>query len=374
VVGTSEFSRRSVLALGAAAAGAAIPTLVSGGEALGKGTQEKLPKLNVAPDLIAREIAGLRPFRPSGFVVRSEPFGDKVLIHNYGHGGCGVTLSWGTAEMAAKLAMSTPRRQAAVIGCGVIGLTTARLLQDRGFTVTIHAADLPPNTTSNVAAGAFGVTSIVDDAHHGGDIVALIQEAVRFAFPYFQTLLGGRYGVRWMDFFMLGAQPMELPWEFSITPELFPLEMFGPGEHPFPSAYASRFRTLIAETNVFLPALIDDFRAHGGSIEVRSFADRAAVQALEAPLIVNCTGLGAKQLFDDPELTPVKGQLTVLKPQTAVTYAYLDPVLDFYMFSRSDGVILGGSHGEGVWSTEVDPARAAQILEGHALISGGMRE
>jgi glycine/D-amino acid oxidase-like deaminating enzyme len=103
VVGTSEFSRRSVLALGAAAAGAAIPTLVSGGEALGKGTQEKLPKLNVSHDLIAREIAGLRPFRPSGFVVRAEPFGDKVLIHNYGHGGCGVTLSWGTAEMAAKL-------------------------------------------------------------------------------------------------------------------------------------------------------------------------------------------------------------------------------------------------------------------------------
>lgn len=126
-----------------------IPTLVSG-KALGKNTQAALPKLNVAPDLIAREIAGLRPFRPSGFVVRAEPFGDKVLIHNYGHGGCGVTLSWGTAEMAAKLALSTPHRQAAVIGCGVIGLTTARLLQNRGFTVTIHAADLPPNTTSKL--------------------------------------------------------------------------------------------------------------------------------------------------------------------------------------------------------------------------------
>jgi hypothetical protein len=242
VVGTSEFSRRSILALGAAAASAAIPPLAGSGEALGKSTQAPLRKLNVSPDLIAREIAGLRPFRPSGFVVRAEPFGDKVLIHNYGHGGCGVTLSWGTAEMAAKLATATPHRQAAVIGCGVIGLTTARLLQDRGFTVTIHAADLPPNTTSNVAAGAFGVTSIVDDAHHGGDIVALIQEAVRFAFPYFQTLLGARYGVRWMDFFMLGAQPMALPWEFSITPELFPLEMFGPGEHPFrrpmPAAFA----------------------------------------------------------------------------------------------------------------------------------------
>jgi glycine/D-amino acid oxidase-like deaminating enzyme len=96
------------------------------------------------------------------------------------------------------------------------------------------------------------------------------------------------------------------------------------------------------------------------------------VQALDAPLIVNCTGLGAKALFDDPELTPVKGQLTVLPPKTEVTYGYLDPVLDLYMFSRSDGIILGGSHEEGVWSTEVDPRRAAQILDGHGLISGGM--
>jgi glycine/D-amino acid oxidase-like deaminating enzyme len=65
-----------------------------------------------------------------------------------------VTLSWGTADMAAKLALATPHRKAAVIGCGVIGLTTARLLQDRGFEVAIYAADLPPHTTSDVAAGA----------------------------------------------------------------------------------------------------------------------------------------------------------------------------------------------------------------------------
>jgi len=98
--------------------------------------------------------------------------------------------------------------------------------------------------------------------------------------------------------------------------------------------------------------------------------DLASLQALDAALIVNCTGLSA---FGDRELTPVKGQLTVLKPQTEVTYAYLDPVLDLYMFSRTDGVILGGSYGEGVWSTDIDRLRATQILEGNALISGGAR-
>jgi hypothetical protein len=164
-----------------------------------------------------------------------------------------------------------------------------------------------------------------------------------------------------MDMYMLGANPMQLGWEFSITSELFPFTMFGPGEHAFSSRYATRFTTMIAETNVFLPALIEDFRSRGGAIEVRTFADPASLQVLDAPLIVNCTGLGAKALFG------------VLAPQTEVTYAYLDPVLDLYMFSRSDGIILGGSHGDGVWSTEIDGQRAAQILEGNSLIAAGMR-
>jgi D-amino-acid oxidase len=368
-VKTEELSRRSFLAL-SAAAGALVPLSKA---FAGAGLQGPLPKVEVTPDRVLREIAGLRPFRPSGFVVSREQLGDKLLINNYGHGGCGVTLSWGTADMARELALETPHRQAAVIGCGVIGLTTARLLQDSGITVTIYAADLPPHVTSSVAAGAFGVTSIVDDAHHTEEITSRIQAAARFSFNYFQERTGGRYGIRWMDMFMLGAQPMQLPWEFAITPELFPLSIFGPGEHPFPSRYASRFRTLIAETDVLLPALMDDFRTRGGAIEMQTFSDRAALQALQEPLVVNCTGLGAKALLGDPELTPVKGQLTVLPPQSEVTYAYLDPVLDFYMFSRSDGIFLGGSHEEGVWSTEPNPSRSAQILEGHALISAGMR-
>jgi glycine/D-amino acid oxidase-like deaminating enzyme len=88
--------------------------------------------------------------------------------------------------MAARLALATPHRKAAIIGCGVIGLTTARLLQDRGFDVALYAAELPPHTTSDVAAGAFGVTSLLDDQHHTAEIAGLIQEAVRFAYKYFE--------------------------------------------------------------------------------------------------------------------------------------------------------------------------------------------
>jgi glycine/D-amino acid oxidase-like deaminating enzyme len=363
-----------MLAFGAvAAASATMPFAPRAEDAPVKRTQVPLPKFHVTTDQIIGARVGLRPFRPSGFVVKSEPFGDKTLIHNYGHGGCGVTLSWGTADMAAKLALATPHRQAAIIGCGVIGLTTARLLQDRGFTVAIYAASLPPSTTSDVAAGTFGVTSLVDEAHQTEEIGNRIAAAARFSFQHFLALPAARYGVKPFDLYLLGPRPIEIPWDFAITPDLFPFETFGPGEHPFPNNYAARTKTFIAETDILLPALLADVRAHGGTIETRGFADMAELQTLEAPLIVNACGIGAKALFGDAELVPVKGQITILKPRPDIAYGYVDPVLDLYMFPRSDGIVLGGSHGHGDWSMESDPERAAQILEGNGLIAGGMR-
>jgi glycine/D-amino acid oxidase-like deaminating enzyme len=58
--------------------------------------------VQVSSDRVIRTITGLRPFRPSGFVVRSEKRGDKTVIHNYGHVGAGITLSLGTAQLAVE--------------------------------------------------------------------------------------------------------------------------------------------------------------------------------------------------------------------------------------------------------------------------------
>src|SRR5262245_51736604 len=105
----SGADRRSLLKLGAAApTGAAVSPGSSAAQSAPAPTQGSLPRVDVAVDRITRRIAGLRPFRPSGFVVRAERLGEKTVIHNYGHGGCGVTLSWGTADMAARLALETP--------------------------------------------------------------------------------------------------------------------------------------------------------------------------------------------------------------------------------------------------------------------------
>jgi glycine/D-amino acid oxidase-like deaminating enzyme len=113
----------------------------------------RLPPVQVSPDRVIRTVVGLRPFRSSGFVVKLERLGPKIVIHNYGHGGAGITLSWGTAALAAEKALKSGRKRCAVLGCGAVGLATARLLQRNGFKVTIYAKELPPNTTSHIAGG-----------------------------------------------------------------------------------------------------------------------------------------------------------------------------------------------------------------------------
>src|SRR5438309_9091620 len=103
----------------------------------------KLSLVEASWDRVIRTTVGLRPHRDSGFVLRAEKLDEKLLVHNYGHGGAGMSLSWGPAYMAAEAATEHDQRRAAVIGGGVAGLTSARQLQRRGFDVTIFVIAVP---------------------------------------------------------------------------------------------------------------------------------------------------------------------------------------------------------------------------------------
>src|SRR5712692_11417430 len=150
---TRGLARRDFLKMaGGVAASSIVPACGMGvRKALVIEPRRRFVRVKVSPDRVIRTVVGLRPFRPSGFVVKTEKLDEKTVVHNYGHGGGGMTLSWGTSHLAVDEAAAGGFRRCAVLGCGGVGLATARLLQRRGFDVTIYTKDLPPNTTSNIS-------------------------------------------------------------------------------------------------------------------------------------------------------------------------------------------------------------------------------
>ena len=149
-------------------------------------------------DRVVTTLVGLRPHREAGFLVKAEQRDAKTVIHNYGHGGAGMSLAWGTGALAADLALPRDDRRAAVLGCGAIGLATARQLQRRGFDVTIYASSIPPHTTSNMSMATFTPASGLVDANRRTPAWdRQFREAAELAYRELQQLVGPQYGVSW---------------------------------------------------------------------------------------------------------------------------------------------------------------------------------
>ena len=328
-----------------------------------------LPPVKVDQVRVIRTVAGLRPYRASGFVVRAEPLGDKKLVHNYGHGGAGITLSWGSSKLATDLGLPGHSGPVAVIGAGALGVTTARLVQEAGFAVTVYAKALPPDTTSNVAGG-----QISPFGHFREDSVTpewrrQFQAAMDYSWRRWQIMVGDDYGIRWLPTFEESRNPIHRgDW---LDP-YYPNGRRVPApQHPFPVEDVISFDTMYVETGRFLRQTMRDIQVAGGRFEVRDFATPAAISALPEKLVFNCTGLGARQLFGDTELQPVRGQLAVLLPQPEVRYAFAGEA--GYMFPRADGILLGGTFERDVWDTRPDPTDIARIVQSHKRLFEGFR-
>jgi glycine/D-amino acid oxidase-like deaminating enzyme len=286
-----------------------------------------------------------------------------------------VTLSWGTAYLAADLVGESAKTgAAAVIGCGVVGLATARTLQRRGFDVTIYAKDLPPETTSNIAGASWFPSSVVQEARRTPAFDAQFERAARIAHRQYQLLIGDEYGVHWREQYNLSDDDDDgrVSWDYAMLRDLFPASReLKPSENPFPAKHVEVDSMMFIEPSVYLNALLRDFYIAGGLIRRVAFAEPRQLGSLAESVIVNCTGLGARELFGDRELEPVKGQLTALLPQPEVDYAMVTGGL--YMFPRRDGIMLGGTFEHGVETLEVNREAEQRILTGHQRIFGGMR-
>lgn len=321
----------------------------SGAEESGTRTLSELTPVEIDRDRILRTDICMRPYRPSGFRLEAEQVGDKLLIHNYGHGGGGFTLSWGTASLALDLLQQSGREKptrAAVIGCGVIGLSTGLLLGRRGIDVTIYTRDLPPNTTSNLAGANFYPSQVIEDERLTPAFRRQLETACRISHAAFTELVDRPgYGVAWRpQFFLTDAWNEEIAAGteiYQMLQDLYPdPKLFEPGEHPFKTRFAFREDSLFIEPPMYLAALVEDFRRTGGRIETRFIRRISELEELPEEVIFNCAGLGATALTTDSQLTALPGQQVIVQPQPDVDYAVIGDE-GSYMFPRRDGVVLG---------------------------------
>ncbi|MEL7487553.1 MAG: FAD-dependent oxidoreductase, partial [Pseudomonadota bacterium] len=278
--------------------------------------------VRAAPERVVRTVVGLRPYRDQGFVLRAEKVGRRTVVHNYGHGGCGITLSLGCAEMAADAAAAaSDERRAVVLGAGVIGLTTAMALLRRGYQVTIYGESLPPYTTSNIAAGFWHPATLFSRAAIDDAFIAQFRQAARLSHRRFQHLVNDPYyGVRWIRYFDLHDEIREQPTPPAVEGnDLYPniADERNP-ERYFGFAQVHRFHALMIDTDIFLRALVRDIDRAGGRIVQQRFETQGDLFDRREKLFFNCAGLGARALFGDEALGPVRGQLTYLLPQPEV--------------------------------------------------------
>ena len=373
-------SRRSLLG-----ASLALPACATTPKATTSGfLRPPLAPIRLDPGRITHITVCLRPFRGAGPRLDVETIGTKRVVHNYGHGGSGWSLSWGSAAIAARLAfeagaMADGVREIAVIGCGAIGITTAITLQRAGAKVTIYAADRLPQTRSARATGTWSPDSRIADAAVVAPQFAAMWEAMaRHSFAMHQTFVGAAGDpIVWSDRYALLA-PETAPTapppgtiDFAdygarlrdIVPRSRPLMR---AEHPFPHDNVRHGTAMQFNIAALGQRLMQDFLVEGGRIETMTFASPADFGRLAQPVIVNCTGYGARALMGDAAVIPIRGQIAWLAAQPEVHYGvYYKSVT---VLPRSDGIVVQYVGENDMWGYGVD-SEAPDRAEAEAAIA-----
>jgi D-amino-acid oxidase len=242
-----------------------------------------------------------------------------------------------------------------VVGCGIIGLSAAIRLQEGGFSPRIVARELPPDTTSAVAAAIWY-------PYRAAPQHRVLPWSKRTLDVLYEHAAVPGTGVSIRRLYEFFDHPRPDPW-WQDAVRFFrrmTAEELRPG-------YVDGFalEAPLVETPVYLRHLVQRFKAGGGRIDLVP-GGLESLEALYAPgrLVVNCSGLGARTLAGDGALYPIRGQV-VRVANPGLTDALIEefgPLAMTYIIPRSHDCILGGTAQQGDWNRTPDPETAATIL------------
>jgi glycine/D-amino acid oxidase-like deaminating enzyme len=322
-----------------------------------------------------------RPFRAAGPRIELERVGQQDVVHSYGHGGSGWSLSWGSGEVATRLALSTGQRDIGVVGCGAIGLTTAIQLQRAGARVTIYARELPPDVLSSFATGVWSPSSRIGmEESLTPAFKARWQSMTRTSWRMYQNLLGlPDAPVEFVDNFGLSdtppisrtagsphparsdGRPLFAELDRELVPEIGVQSVeVSPATTPFATGHVRRGMQMMFNLPAHARMLMADFRAAGGRIVIDELRTARDFARLAHKTLVNATGIGARALLGDASVVPVRGQLAHLIPEPGIRYGLQYRKVG--MVPRRDGFVLQ-VYGEDDYFGYDDPTRVPDMNE-----------
>lgn len=333
---------------------------------LDPGKRARLVPMRTGLDQLIDVKCCLRPLRAAGPNLGTEMVGNTLVVHNYGHGGSGWSLSWGSAEVAVGKAMSVLPTEIAVVGSGIVGLTAAVMAQRAGLKVTLYARELLPRTRSFRASGSFTPDARVALVEPAGPAFGdLWEQMARFSWKMFRTYLGlPGNPVEFGDSYQVSDTPIErrkwpinpaipdswatkgLPQQNSefahfserikdIVPQAVELSA---EENPFPAAYAQRSSQMHFNFASYGHTLLSEFFQRGGRYVMRDFHSPAEFAQLPERVVIHSTGYAARDLWQDKTVIPVRGQTGWLVPQPEANYGVR--YRNASLISKADGVVV----------------------------------
>ena len=230
-----------------------------------------------------------------------------------------------------------------VVGAGVVGLSCALRLLEAGHRVDVLARELPLETTSSVAAAIWYPYLALPQDKVTGWGKATYDELARLADD-------GADGVAMRRGTELLREPTPDPWWIGAVPALDRV----PPRAPYADAWS--FVTPVVDMPRYLAWLDRRVQDAGGTVT------RMALRCLpDAPLVVNCSGLGSRLLADDLTSRPVRGQVVVVE-QWGLEEWWLAEEGPTYVIPRTHEVVLGGTEDVGEWSRTPSPGVADEIV------------
>ena len=254
-------------------------------------------------------------------------------------------------------------RTVIVLGAGVCGLTTATVLAETGHAVQVLAASLPPDTTSNVAAAFWYPYRTLPSERS-------VQRAVASYQAFAELCSVPAAGVSMRRAFDFARPPLPRPWWADAVRGLAAVP---PKDAPPGFGHGWCFDAPVIDTRSYLPYLMQRLRDAGGAVEIHHVESLDDLRGTEA--VINCCGLGARTLCDDPALHPIRGQLVHVE-NPGLEHVLLDEHDGggiAYAVPRGDHIVLGGTAIEHDDDLRVRASEADAIVERCAELDPRLR-